>query len=83
MLYVSLCILIARGGAGSYSHVDESSHTVYFGPQFNQESWLFEASVTTLKCSIVFYIRFVKSIDDNIDLLTQICENSLPPTEEL
>lgn len=35
------------GDSGSYSYVDEASHTVQFGPQFNQDSWLYDASIAT------------------------------------
>ena len=65
------------GVLGGYSYEDEVNQTIYYGPQFDQESWLFSASVATLKCSIDLYINYIASIEENIDEFSRLCENFL------
>ena len=62
---------------GSYSYLDESNHTVFFGLQFSQELPLLPAFITTLSYSIDLYIKFIVSIKDNIVEFSQLCENNL------
>lgn len=79
-VYAVVCELVHPnhdGVFGSYSYLDEPNHTVEFGPQFTQESWLFPASIETLKCSIHLYLKFIMSIEDHIEEFTQLCENFL------
>ena len=79
-VYATVCEFVHPnhdGVLGSYSYLDEPNHTVEFGPQFTQESWLFPASVETLKCSIHLYLKFIISIEEHIEEFTQLCENFL------
>lgn len=62
------------GVLGGYSYDDESNETIYFGPQFTQDSWLFSASIVTLNCSIALYINFITSIEGNIEEFSRLCE---------
>ena len=71
------------GVLGGYSYEDEANQTIYYGPQFNQESWLFAASVVTLNCSIDLYINYIASIEKYIDEFSRLCENFLMDTDGL
>ena len=62
------------GVLGGYSYEDEANQTIYFGPQFTQDSWLFSASIVTLNCSIALYINFITSIEGNIEEFSRLCE---------
>lgn len=78
--YSTICEFIHPNGdgvGGSYSHLDESTQSVSFGPQFSRESQLFPAFITTLSCSIDLYLKFMESIEDNIMVFSQLCEKSL------
>ncbi len=78
--YSTICEFVHPNGdgvGGSYSQLDESTHTVLFGPQFGRDSQLFPAFITTLSCSIDLYLRFVESIDGNIDEFSRLCEDAL------
>lgn len=83
--YSAICEFVHPNHDGvyaSYSYLNEANHTVYFGTQLNQESWLFEASLTILNCSIDLYISFIINIKENIGEFARICENSLKTTDE-
>lgn len=83
-IYSVICEFVHPNGdgvCGSYSYLDESSHTVFFGLQFRQESSLFPAFITTLSCSIDLYIMFIESIKESIIEFSQLCEDSLPSSE--
>ena len=78
--YSTICEFVHPNGdgvGGSYSQLDESTHTVSFGLQLNRDSQLFPAFITTLSCSIDLYLRFVESIDGNIDEFSRLCEDAL------
>lgn len=78
--YSTICEFVHPNGdgvGGSYSQLDESTHTVLFGPQFSRDSQLFPAFITTLSCSIDLYLRFMESIEANIDEFSRLCEESL------
>jgi len=79
-LYSTICEFVHPNGdgvGGSYSLLNESTQTVIFGSQFNQNSSLFPAFITTLDCSLDLYMRFVDSIDENIVAFSRLCEKSL------
>ena len=62
-VYSTICEFVHPnhdGVLGSYSYEDESNQTIYFAPQFTQDSWLSSASAATLNCSIYLYINFKK-----------------------
>lgn len=78
--YSTICEFVHPNGdgvGGSYSHLDESAHTVYFGPQLSRNSQMFLAFITTLSCSIDLYLRFVESIKGSIDEFSRLCEEYL------
>ena len=78
--YSTICEFVHPNGdgvCGSYSQLDELSHTVTFGPQFSRDSQLFPALITTLSCSIDLYLRFMGSIEGNIDEFSLLCEDAL------
>ena len=78
--YSTICEFVHPNGdgvCGSYSQLDEETHTVLFGPQFSQDSPLFPAFITTLSCSIDLYLKFVESIEVFIAEFTRLCEESL------
>ena len=77
-VYAAICEFVHPnhdGVLGGYSYEDEVNQTIYFGPQLNQESWLFSASVLTLNCSIDLYVNFITSIEENIGEFSRLCEN--------
>lgn len=77
-VYSTICEFVHPnhdGVLGSYSYEDESNQTIYFAPQFTQDSWLSSASAATLNCSIYLYINFIKSIEGNIGEFSRLCEN--------
>ena len=76
-VYGAICEFVhpnLDGVLRSYSYDDESNETIYFGPQFTQDSWLFSASIVTLNCSIALYINFITSIEGNIEEFSRLCE---------
>ena len=78
--YNTICEFVHPNGdgvGGSYSYLDEATHTVRFGPQFRKQSDLFPAFITTLSCSIALYSEFVESIQENIEEFTKLCEVEL------
>lgn len=79
-IYSEMCEFVHPNGdgvSGSYSYLDESNHTVFFGLQFSQDLPLLPAFITTLSCSIDLYIKFIVSIKDNIVEFSQLCERNL------
>ena len=83
-IYSEMCEFVHPNGdgvCGSYSYLDESNHTVFFGLQFSQELPLLPAFITTLTCSIDLYIKFIVSIKDSIVEFSQLCESSLTSNE--
>lgn len=81
--YSTICEFVHPNGdgvGGSYSQLDESTHIVSFGPQFSRDSQQFPAFITTLSYSIDLYLRFVGSIEGNIDEFSRLCEESLKST---
>ncbi len=79
-IYSEMCEFVHPNGdgvCGSYSYLDESNHTVFFGLQFSQELPLLPAFITTLSCSIDLYIMFIVSINDSIVEFSKLCESSL------
>ena len=82
-LYSTLCEFVHPNGdgvCGSYSHLDENSQTIYFGPQFNRESDLFPTFVTILSCALMLYLKFIDSIESHINTFARLCEISLDNT---
>lgn len=78
--YSTICEFVHPNGdgvCGSYSCLDEATHTVTFGPQFGKQSDMFPAFITTLSCSIALYLEFVESIQENLAKFTKICEAEL------
>lgn len=78
--YSTICEFVHPNGDGvgsGYSQLDESTHTVSFGPQFSRDSQMFPAFITTLSCSIDLYLRFVESIEGSIDEFSRLCEEAL------
>lgn len=78
--YSTICEFVHPNGdgvCGSYSYLDESAHTVSFGPQFCRDSELFPAFITTLSCAVFLYLDFIESIQENITEFSKLCEASL------
>lgn len=78
--YSTICEFVHPNGdgvGGSYSYLDEATHTVSFGPQFSQNSEIFPAFITTLSCAISLYLGFVESIQENIAEFSSLCESAL------
>lgn len=78
--YSTICEFVHPNGdgvGGSYSHLDESTQSVSFGPQFSRESQLFPAFITTLSCFVDLYLKFVELIEEDIMDFSRLCEKSL------
>ena len=79
-IYSEMCEFVHPNGdgvCGSYSYLEESTHTVFFGPQFSHESSLLPAFITTLSYSMDLYIMFIVSIKESIVEFSQLCEIGL------
>lgn len=82
--YSVICEFVHPNGdgvCGSYSYLDESNHTIFFGPQFSQESSSFPSFIKTLSCSIALYIEFIVLIKENIVEFSQLCESKMSAGE--
>lgn len=78
--YSTICEFVHPNGdgvGGSYSFIDETTHTVNFGPQSRCLSELFPAFITTLSCSIALYLQFIESIKEVITDFSRLCESVL------
>ena len=79
-IYSEMCEFVHPNGdgvCGSYSYLEESTHTVFFGPQFSHESSLLPAFITTLSYSMDLYIMFIVSIKESSVEFSQLCEIGL------
>lgn len=78
--YSNICEFVhpnSDGVCGSYSFLDENTHTTTFGPQINRQSELFPAFISTLSGAIAFYLEFIESLEGNIEEFTGLYEEAL------
>ena len=78
--YSTICEFVHPNGdgvGGCYSYIDETTHTVTFGPQSGYLLELFPASITTLSCSIDLFLQFIESIKGAITDFSRLCESAL------
>lgn len=78
--YSTICEFVHPNGdgvGGSYSKLEEKTDTTFYGPQFNRESEMFPAFITTLSCALMLYLQFVEFINDSVTEFAKLCEESM------
>lgn len=82
--YSTICEFVHPNGdgvGGSYSRLDEESDIISFGPQISKDTESFSPFITMLSCALMLYLRFIESIEDNIEDFAILCEAALKSTQ--